>query len=403
MEKLEEKTEATKKQDKLKILVVPANDGGCAYFRAWAPFNKLQELHKDEVEVKFNKNPLGIEEGGPNAGKWKPDWEFEDMKWADIVFTQNLSNFGGPYTARIIGKAKEFGKITHYDTDDLLTDVYEGHRLHGVYKEKNLGEITKFIYNNSDLVTVTQRKFAERVLPFIGKNTTLAVVKNAIDYNLPCWNMQKIPSRKVCRFGWVGGIHHEEDLKEFTSVPHLVNQKAGRERVSWTFFGRPPIDPKKGPDWQQDVWDSYENMLVRGMRGSRNWMISPAMGPDRYGQFYTQMDVAIAPLQMNTFNDSKSECKVAECGRYGIPLVASNVGCYDETIINGETGYLIDPANTRSDWIRILTKMAKDKKGREEMGCNLKVVTDEYFNLNKVVKFRLDLYKQVLDLEEKNI
>ena len=89
------------------------------------------------------------------------------------------------------------------------------------------------------------------------------------------------------------------------------------------------------------------------------------------------MDVAIAPLQMNTFNDSKSECKVAECGRYGIPLVASNVGCYDETIINGETGYLIDPANTRSDWIRILTKMAKDKKGREEMGCNLKVVTDE--------------------------
>ena len=233
MEKLEEKTEATKKQDKLKILVVPANDGGCAYFRAWAPFNKLQELHKDEVEVKFNKNPLGIEEGGPNAGKWKPDWEFEDMKWADIVFTQNLSNFGGPYTARIIGKAKEFGKITHYDTDDLLTDVYEGHRLHGVYKEKNLGEITKFIYNNSDLVTVTQRKFAERVLPFIGKNTTLAVVKNAIDYNLPCWNMQKIPSRKVCRFGWVGGIHHEEDLKEFTSVPHLVNQKAGRERVSW--------------------------------------------------------------------------------------------------------------------------------------------------------------------------
>ena len=28
--------------------------------------------------------------------------------------------------------------------------------------------ITKFIYNNSDLVTVTQRKFAERVKPFMG-------------------------------------------------------------------------------------------------------------------------------------------------------------------------------------------------------------------------------------------
>ena len=70
------------------------------------------------------------------------------MKWADIIFTQNLSNFGGPYTARIVGKAKEFGKFMHYDTDDLLTDVYEGHRLEQVYKERGLSDITKFIYNN---------------------------------------------------------------------------------------------------------------------------------------------------------------------------------------------------------------------------------------------------------------
>jgi hypothetical protein len=42
----------------------------------------------------------------------------------------------------------------------LLTDLYEGHRLYGVYKEHKLDEITKAIYANSDLVTVTQRKFA---------------------------------------------------------------------------------------------------------------------------------------------------------------------------------------------------------------------------------------------------
>ena len=111
---------------KLKILVVPANDGGCAYYRAWLPFNKLAQHHGDKVEIRFNKNPLGIDE---KTGQWQPDWEFEDIKWADIVFTQNLSNFGGPYTARIVGKAKEFGKFMHYDTDDLLTDVYKGHRL----------------------------------------------------------------------------------------------------------------------------------------------------------------------------------------------------------------------------------------------------------------------------------
>jgi len=135
--------------DKLKILCVPANEGGCAYYRIISPIKKLEELYGDRVEVRWNKNPLGIDE---KNGKWEQDWKFEDMKWADIVFTQNLSNFGGNYTARIVGKAKEFGKFVHYDTDDLLTDIYKGHRLYNVYKEKGLEDITKFIYSHSDLV-----------------------------------------------------------------------------------------------------------------------------------------------------------------------------------------------------------------------------------------------------------
>ena len=96
------------------------------------------------------------------------------MKWADVVFTQNLSNFGGNYTARVIGKAQELGKFTHYDTDDLLTNIYEGHRLYHVYKEKNLEEITKFIYYHADLVTVTQKKFAARVAQYTDPNKTLS-------------------------------------------------------------------------------------------------------------------------------------------------------------------------------------------------------------------------------------
>ena len=384
---------------KLKILVVPANDGGCAYYRAWLPFNKLVQHFPDRVEVKFNKNPLGIIESGDKIGQYQEGWEFEDIKWADVVMTQNLSNFGGPYTARIIQESKNLGKIVHYDTDDLLTEVYEGHRLAEVYKERKLSEITKWIYAHSDIVTVTQRKFAERIQPFCGPQTTLAVIKNAIDYDLPCWNMPKRepPRKKVCRVGWVGGIHHERDVKEFTGVPFFVNQKVGKENVIWDFYGRPPIPPNGEKDWQQDVWDNYQQIILKGFRGGGNYRIHTAQGPDRYGEFYTNMDLAIAPLEFNNFNDSKSEIKVAECGRYGIPLVATNCGCYDETIINGQTGYLIDKSNPRSDWIKIMTKLIKDKKGREEMGRNLKEITDKYFNINNVVGFRLELYETVIE------
>ena len=389
---------------KLKILCAPANEGGCSYYRVIAPMKKLMELYGDQVEFRYDLNPLGIVTSGTDKGRWEEDFDFEAMKWADIIWTNNISNWGGPYTARIVGKAKEFGKFVHYDTDDLLTDLYEGHRLYGVYKERGLEEITKFIYNNSDLVTVTQRKFAERVKPFCGG--VLAIVKNAIDYNLPCWNVPKIPrpKKKFVRVGWAGGIHHEEDVKEFAGVPNLVNGRVGRENCHWGFYGAPlPSKDEDGnpkDEWQHDVWRNYKKIMLRGFKGAPNWQIYNALSPDTYGGIYSNMDLAIAPLQMNAFNDSKSEIKVAECGRYRIPLIASDVGCYDETIVNGKTGYLI-PANApSSEWIKILTKCIKNPKHVAEMGNNLHKITQEYFDLGKVVKHRLELYQQAIGLVE---
>jgi len=391
--------------DKIKILVVPANDGGCAYYRAWDPFRKLAALHPDEVEVRFEKNPLQIEQDKDGKlGQFPEDPDYsETFEWADWVMTQNLSNYGGPYTARIVGIAKEHGCLVHYDTDDLLTDVYKGHRLHDVYKDKQLGEITKFIYNNADLVTVTQNKFADRIVEFMRPGSALCVIKNAIDYNLPCWNETRfLPKNNMCRFGWAGGIHHEQDVRQFAGVPHLVNQKAGMGKCQWNLFGRPPVPEDGKRDWQQDVWDNYERIIFHGARGKHraNMHIHAAAPPDRYGSFYARMDVALAPLEFNNFNDSKSDIKVAECGRYAVPLVATNCGSYSDTIVDGVTGYLIDPSNPRSDWVRVLTRLAKDRKHREEMGQNLKAITDEMFDLNKVVGERLRVYREIM--EKKN-
>jgi glycosyltransferase involved in cell wall biosynthesis len=384
---------------KLKILAAPANQGGCAFYRVIDPAKKLAEMYPDQIEVRFDLNPLGIIEEGEKAGTWKEGFEFENMHWADIVWTNNIANWGGPYTARVVGKAKEFGKFVHYDTDDLLTELYEGHRLYDTYKERNLSETTKFIYANSDLVTVTQRKFAERIKPFCGG--VLAIVKNAIDYDLECWSRPKAPKRnkKLIRVGWAGGIHHEEDLKEFVGVPSMVNQRVGKENVFWGFYGspEPPKDGQK-EDWQHEVWRNYKSMLLRGFKGAPNWNIFHALHPSSYGSLYSQVDLSIAPLQMNPFNDSKSEIKVAECGRYKAPLIASDVGCYDETIINGKTGYLIPPDAPKSEWVRVLTKCIKNPDHVREMGENLHEVTEKYFNLNKVVKHRLELYQEALGL-----
>jgi len=380
---------------KLKILGVYANEGGCAYYRLIMPLQKIAELYSDQVEVQFSQNPLNLNE---KTGEMPPDEaDYPLLDWADIVLINNISNFGGPYTARVIGLAKQRGKFVHFDTDDLLIDLYDGHRLKQVYEEKNLYDITKWMYHTADLVTVTQKKFAERVKPYVGG--VLAVVKNSIDYKLPCWNMQRIKIKKITRVGWAGGIHHEEDVKEFAGVPWSVNQKVGKERVQWDFYGAPqPTEKGKPKEWQNEVWDNYRRILLKGFKKASNWSVGQALPPDRYGAMYANMELAIAPLQMNDFNDSKSEIKVAECGRYKVPLIASNVGCYDETIVNGETGYLIDPDAPRSEWVRILSKCIKNPKHVETMGRNLRQITDEYFDINKVVKHRLELYQECFKL-----
>ena len=384
---------------KLRILTAPANKGGCAYYRVISPYAKLAELYPNVVEIREDLNPLGRfipgeEKLAQEAGSmWRPNWTFENMKWADVIVLNNISNYGGEYTARVVGKAKEFGKFVHYDTDDLLTDLYDEHRLVEIYKEKQLDKITQHIYNHSDLVTVTQDKFAQRIKPFC--SSMLGVIKNSIDYELPCWRADRNnyrPSQKgAVRIGWAGGIHHDPDVKVFSGVPHLVNQMVGASKVQWDFYGFPQV--AKEEIWQQKVWHGYKTQLLKGFKKTKNYNIHYALPPDQYGIMYANMDIAIAPLQMNDFNDSKSDIKVAEAGRYSVPLVASNVGCYSDTITNGKTGYLLDPEASPREWAKIIADLIKNKAKRESLGANLNSITDEMFDMNKVVVDRLSMYE----------
>jgi glycosyltransferase involved in cell wall biosynthesis len=367
---------------------------------------KLMEKCSDRVEVRIDLNPLKWDENKKAPPeeylKMLEDGEMENIEWADVVFTQNISNFGPQYMIDLLKASKQRDKFFHYDTDDLLTGLYEGHRLVDVYKKNKLDELTKVLYANADLVSVTQRKFADRISSFV--QNSLVVIKNAIDYNLPCWTIPKPRMKKKdpLKIGWVGGIHHEQDVKQIPIVAMGVNSKVGPENVRWGFYGRPVMPMENGvpkPDWQQDVWDSYERILTKGTK-HRNWMVYNALPSHEYGRMFSNIDLAIAPLEWNEFNDSKSEIKAMECGRYGIPLVATDCGCYDEIIKNGETGYLISKNNPRQEWIRILSKCIKDKKHVEEMGRNLKQLTDERFDINNHIEARLGLYSHLMNHDE---
>ena len=57
---------------------------------------------------------------------------------------------------------------------------------------------------------------------------------------------------------------------------------------------------------------------------------------------------------------------------------------------------MIDPDSPKTEWIKVLTMLCKDKKHRIELGQNLHDRTKEMFDGRKNCQARYDLYMQAI-------
>lgn len=96
-----------------------------------------------------------------------------------------------------------------------------------------------------------------------------------------------------------------------------------------------------------------------------------------------ELDMAILPLQDNTFNRCKSHHKLLHYAMMGIPAVTANVRCYTDFIHDGGQHGAIgrlraEVAADNRQWVDKMVRMATDPSYREEMAAdNLKSVWQE--------------------------
>ncbi|WP_019559141.1 glycosyltransferase [Caldimonas manganoxidans] len=137
---------------------------------------------------------------------------------------------------------------------------------------------------------------------FEGLHPDIRVVKNKLP---TAWWSDMKPRRrrgKKPRVGWAGGAGHAGDLALLIDV---VKALAGE--VEWVFFG---LCPAEIVDVVDEVYkgvpiDQYPAMLA---------------GLD--------LDLALAPLEHNQFNECKSNLRLLEYGICGYPVVCSDIRCY---------------------------------------------------------------------------
>jgi len=145
------------------------------------------------------------------------------------------------------------------------------------------------------------------------------------------------------RVGWAGGLGHTGDLEMIADV---VRELAGE--IDWVFLGMCP--------------ERLRPYVAEFHPG-----VDIAVYPRVLSRLY--LDVAIAPLEQNRFNECKSNLRLLEYGACAIPVVCSDVGPYRDDALP-----ITRVRNRHRDWVGAIRELLADAAGRAATGDALRDV-----------------------------
>ena len=128
---------------------------------------------------------------------------------------------------------------------------------------------------------------------------------------------------------------------------------------------------------------------------------------DHYYEHYSEVDVLLAPLEVNEFNLVKSPLKVAECAFSHTAIIASEVGPYTLDLHNaikfgGEIdpdghALLVKPSKNHKDWAKYVKKLVENPELLKQLQDNLYESVHEKYDLRNVTKDRAEFYTEIIN------
>jgi glycosyltransferase involved in cell wall biosynthesis len=263
-----------------RLMALPGDHDGCGYHRVIDPFTATREA--------------GLIDGCLSPGHYGP-FDLAAFE-ADTIFVQRQFT-----DAQIhhLGHYRRFSKAkVVYELDDLATKL-PATNLFKAAVPKDITDRLRKALGLCDRLVVTTDALKEA---YRGMIADIRVVPNYVDRGR--WE-GLAPRRRIGakpRVGWAGGASHTGDL---ALLVDLV--KATADEVDWIFFG-----------FCIDEIKPYVKELHAGVAV-----------PDYPAKLAAlDLDLAVAPLAENAFNDCKSNLKLLEYGILGYPVIASDFGPY---------------------------------------------------------------------------
>jgi hypothetical protein len=305
---------------------------GVNYHRLIAPLTKLQELGLDFHWIQ------SLEEL-KNLNLDKVD---------NLIVSRKVSVNNHKEFSRML---KSHGVRLILDNDDYWTLNPENpaKALYETYYSPDIKKTIKI----ADVIW-TPSKYLAKQMSKENPKAIIEFVNNAINGTEKQWADQRKTRSSVVRFGYMGAIGHNNDVREigydFSKIFTFGVKDMGYEDV---FHFNKTSEPKTSFD---------------------------------YASLYKQVDVSLVPLAANRFNWCKSDLKITEAAWTNTAVIASNTRPYNQIVRHGETGLL---CSTREEWAEAIESM--DKKLAKKLANNLweDLRFHEDYNLDKVNGKRL--------------
>lgn len=224
--------------------------------------------------------------------------------------------------------------------DDLVTSLPEENSLYRGFMQNFRDSKTRIrqALQHVDRVIVSTEALAEFICGYMND---VIVVPNRLSKVMWGGLTSKRRAGRKPRVGWVGAQQHKGDLALLREV---IIETA--HEVEWVFMG---------------MWPEGVDHCIREK--------VPAVPYDAYPKRMAalNLDLAVAPLDVHPFNESKSNLRLLEYGALGWPVVCTDIAPY-----RANNAPVARVANTKEAWLQAIRDRVYDLDRAYQEGDALK-------------------------------
>lgn len=238
----------------------------------------------------------------------------------------------------VLERAQKSGTRIVHDLDDLLWDIPADNPNKWFFTDLQLAVLFRQL-NRADQVTVSTEPLAEELSK---KGIRSVVLPNCVAPER--WGQLR-PLRRAGnrpRVGWAG--QHSNHVTDLELLRQVMDELG--DEVEWVFLGGTPVFARESGR----LVESFSMVPIQNY-------------PDQLAA--SNLDLALAPLSLNRFNEAKSDIRLLHYGALGYPVVATDIAPHREAPVKRVP-------NQAKAWVNAIRERICDLDAAEREGAALR-------------------------------